>query len=74
MLDPYMVLGVGKYDDDQTLDDWIFNVVKEYFAKQKRRVWSARRYYRRPLMQRDYAEQYGIIARNLIIEYTTVPE
>ena len=57
-----------------TLDDWKFNVVKEYFAKQKRRVWSARRYYRRPLMQRDYAEQYGIIARNLIIEYTTVPE
>ena len=54
--------------------DWNNNVVREYFAKQKRKVFNLWRYYRNPLMQRDYAEQYGIIARNMIFEYTTVPE
>ena len=54
--------------------DWNNNVAREYFAKQKRKVFNLWRYYRNPLMQRDYAEQYGIIARNMIFEYTTVPE
>lgn len=54
--------------------DWNHNLVVDYFAKQKRKIYNTLRYYRNPLKQRDYAEQYGIIARNLIIEYTTVPE
>ena len=44
---------------------------QEYFAKQKRKIWNSIRHYR-PLMLRDYAEQYGIIARKVIFEYNTV--
>jgi hypothetical protein len=43
----------------------------EYFAKQKRKIYNTTSHFR-PLMLRDMAEQYGIIARK-VIEYSTVP-
>ena len=51
-----------------------FKIPREYFYQRRQMVFSQDRYFRNPLMQRDYAENYGIIAREIICDYTTVPD
>ena len=46
----------------------------EFFAKRHQKVWTLLHYYRDALKQRDYAEDYGIIARDHICEFITVPD
>ena len=51
-----------------------FKAPNEYFYGRQQVLFSEDRYFRNPLMQRDYAENYGVIAREIICDYTTVPD
>ena len=47
---------------------------REFFYQRRQIVCDERHYYRNALMQRDYAENYGIIARNHIYDITAVTD
>lgn len=49
-------------------------IPREYFYERQQIIYGMDKYFRNPLMQRDYAENYGIIAREIICDYTTVPD
>ena len=47
---------------------------REYFYQRQQIVCDERHYYRNALMQRDYAENYGIIARHHIYDITALTD